>query len=90
MLSKKAKYALKALLMLSRERRQARAHLRYRLREEIPKKFLELILLQLKKNGLLQSKKGKGGGYCLIRRPEVISFGQVIRIIDGPLALLPA
>jgi Rrf2 family protein len=90
MLSKKAKYALKALLMLSREApgkpilisEIARA-------EDIPKKFLEMILLQLKKNGMLQSKKGKGGGYFLARDPSLITFGQVIRVIDGPLAPLP-
>ena len=58
-------------------------------RERIPLKFLELILLDLKKKGFVQSKKGKGGGYYLNRLPETISVGQLIRALDGPLALLP-
>lgn len=58
-------------------------------RERIPAKFLELILLELKKKGFLQSKKGKGGGYYLNRLPETISVGALIRALDGPLALLP-
>jgi Rrf2 family protein len=55
-------------------------------REGIPKKFLEHILLELKKHGLLQSQKGKGGGYLLGKPPGSVTFGQVIRILDGPLA----
>ena len=58
-------------------------------RERIPSKFLELILLDLKKKGFLQSKKGKGGGYYLNRLPETISVGSLIRALDGPIALLP-
>ena len=58
-------------------------------RERIPSKFLELILLELKKKGYVQSKKGKGGGYYLNRLPETISVGALIRALDGPLALLP-
>jgi Rrf2 family protein len=90
MLSKKAKYALQALIQLAKEYNQSPvlisdlAH-----RERIPKKFLELILLDLKKQGILQSKKGKGGGYFLGKPPEAIAMGQVIRILDGPLAPLP-
>src|SRR5215471_20052856 len=57
--------------------------------ERIPLKFLELILLDLKKKGFVQSKKGKGGGYYLNRLPATISVGQLIRALDGPLALLP-
>lgn len=53
---------------------------------QIPKKFLELILLELKNNGYLQSKTGKSGGYKLIRKPESIVLGDVIRLFDGPLA----
>ena len=55
----------------------------------IPKKFLELILLELKRHGLLQSKKGKGGGYFLAKNPEAITLGQIIRFLDGPIALVP-
>jgi Rrf2 family protein len=58
-------------------------------REHIPKKFLEQILLKLKVQGLVDSKKGKGGGYTLIRHPESITVGQIIRMIEGPLAPLP-
>ena len=57
--------------------------------ERIPKKFLELILLTLKNNGVLQSKKGKGGGYYLGKPPREISVGNVIRILEGPLAPVP-
>lgn len=57
--------------------------------ERIPKKFLELILLTLKNNGILQSKKGKGGGYYLGKPPRAISMGSVIRILEGPLAPVP-
>jgi len=90
MLSKKAKYALRALLALAREEDRGPvliADLAHR--ENIPKKFLEMILLELKKHGILQSKKGKGGGYSLSKPPEAISFGYVIRVLDGPLAPLP-
>lgn len=55
-------------------------------REQIPVKFLEQILLTLKNAGLLQSKMGSGGGYSLARPPEEITLGQIVRILDGPLA----
>jgi Rrf2 family protein len=58
-------------------------------RQQLPQKFLEAILLELKRHGLLQSKKGKGGGYFLSRTPAEITVGQVIRVLDGPLALVP-
>ena len=51
----------------------------------MPRKFLEAILLDLKRHGLVQSRKGKGGGYFLRRRPDQITFGEVIRILEGPL-----
>src|SRR5438067_10396437 len=57
--------------------------------EAIPKKFLEQILLSLKGSALVVSKKGKGGGYALARSPHEISLGEVIRLIEGPLAPLP-
>ena len=57
--------------------------------ERIPKKFLELILLALKNNGILQSRKGKGGGYSLGKDPASIIMGKVIRIMEGPLAPVP-
>lgn len=58
-------------------------------RQHIPKKFLEQILLDLKHRGLVHSKRGKHGGYGLLKDPGEITFGQVMRIIDGPLAPLP-
>lgn len=90
MLSKKSKYALRALLALARRRDQEPVLIAgLAEREGIPKKFLELILLELKNKGILQSKKGKGGGYALARMPEGISVGEVIRALDGPLAPVP-
>ena len=90
MLSQKAKYGLRALLALARKHEQAPVLISHLAEtEDIPKKFLELILLELKKNGILHSKKGKGGGYLLGKAPEAIALGQVIRILDGPLAPLP-
>lgn len=58
-------------------------------RANVPRKFLEQILLELKKRGIVHSTRGKFGGYSLGRKPEDISFAQVIRVIDGPLALTP-
>jgi Rrf2 family protein len=90
MLTKKSKYGLKAMLMLAEEperRPVLIADLAHR--QRLPKKFLEAILLELKRHGLLQSKKGKGGGYFLSRDPSEVTLGQVIRILDGPLALIP-
>ena len=57
--------------------------------QRIPKKFLELILLELRNAGILGSKKGKGGGYFLARSPASVSIGEVIRILDGPFAPVP-
>ena len=57
--------------------------------EHIPAKFLELILLVLKHQGILQSRKGKGGGYLLGRDPKDIYLGQIVRMFDGPLAPVP-
>jgi len=90
MLSKKAKYGLKAMTILAKEFGNGPLLIGdIAKREGIPAKFLELILLELKKAGFLQSKKGKGGGYYLNRLPETISVGALIRALDGPLALLP-
>jgi Rrf2 family protein len=86
-LSRKAKYGLKALLLLAEESGRGPVLVAdVAQREAIPKKFLEAILLELKRRGLVQSQKGKGGGYFLRRSPADITFGDVIRILDGPLA----
>jgi Rrf2 family protein len=90
MLSKKAKYALKAMAVLAKEYGQGPILIsEIARREGIPHKFLELILLELKNDGVLQSKKGKGGGYFLGRPPNQITMGHVIRVLDGPLAPIP-
>ena len=90
MISKKTKYALKGLLYLARKYDQGPILISDLARDErIPKKFLELILLTLKNNGVLQSKKGKGGGYYLGKPPREISVGNVIRILEGTLAPVP-
>ena len=90
MLTRKSKYGLKALLLLA-EDPDHRPVLISQLAESqrLPRKFLEAILLELKRHGLLHSKKGKGGGYFLSRPASEITVGQVIRVLDGPLALIP-
>ncbi len=91
MISQKSRYALKALLALSRH---YTADQRPVLVSDIvavdrlPRKFLESILLSLKNEGILVSKKGKGGGFTLSRPPAEISVGDVVRAVDGPIALL--
>lgn len=89
MLSKKTKYALHALTYLGKHRDQS-AILIQSIAEEynISHKFLENILLELKKAGFLNSKKGKGGGYYLIKEPKDIPLSKIIRLIDGPIALV--
>ena len=90
MLSKKAQYAFHALTYLV-ENQERGPVLIAEIAEEkkISLKFLEQILLELKKGGVLGSKKGKGGGYYFIKPPESIPLAKVIRIIDGPIAVLP-
>lgn len=90
MLSKRAKYAIKALLALANQDGDEPVRIADIARaEQIPPKFLELILLGLRNNGILQSRKGKGGGYLLARDPAEISIGQIVRLFDGPLAPVP-
>lgn len=90
MLSQKAKYALKALCQLAR-RPEGELVLVADIaeREQAPRKFLELILLDLKRHGLVFSQRGKRGGYALAKPASAITIGEVIRILDGPLAPLP-
>jgi Rrf2 family protein len=90
MLSVKAKYGLRALTVLARQFGQGPVLIAsLAATEQIPHKFLELILLDLKRNGILESKKGKGGGYQLRKPPSEVSLGELIRVLDGPIALLP-
>jgi len=87
MLSRKAKYGLKAILYLAQVHGKGPVLISdLAAAERIPKKFLEQILLELRKQGLLFARRGRGGGYELARPPRDITMGSVIRILDGPLA----
>ncbi len=87
MLTKKAKYGLKAMLHLSRLNYGQSAFVATIADEnDLPKKFLDAILGELKNAGMLASKKGRNGGYTLAKRAEDISVGSIIRALDGPLA----
>jgi Rrf2 family protein len=90
MISKKTKYGLKALGYLAARFGQGPVLIsEIAKKKKIPIKFLENILLQLKQNGVLDSKKGKGGGYFLEQHPRKISLAAVYRIIEGPIAMFP-
>lgn len=91
MLSKKSKYAIKALVALAKHSGKGMPMRIVEIseQEKIPKKFLEAILLDLRKHGVLGSKMGINGGYYLLRRPEEISLTEIIRFTDGPIALIP-
>lgn len=89
MISQKAKYAFKALIHLAARPGEtiqiddiARAC-------DVPRKFLEHILLDLKRQGLIASRRGRMGGYVMLRPPAEITVGEVLRLIDGPIAPLP-
>ena len=78
---------MKALLVLAQEKGTGPVRIAELAdRDAIPKKFLEAILLELKRHGVVESRKGQGGGYFLRRKPAEITFGEVIRVLDGPLA----
>lgn len=90
MLSKRTKYGLKALIFIAKRQDMAPVLISEISEAEcIPKKFLEAILLDLKKHGVLGSKKGKGGGYYLFKDPAEITMASLIRVLDGPIAMLP-
>ncbi len=90
MLSKKNQYAIKAVGYLAGKFNEGPVGImEIAEKKNIPLKFLENILLELKKKGFLDSKKGKGGGYFLITDPAETSIASIIRAIDGPIALLP-
>lgn len=90
MLSKKTKYGLKALTYLaSLETREPVQIAEIAKHENISQKFLESILLTLRRNGFLGSKKGKGGGYYLIKEPKDILMTAVMRVLEGPIAMVP-
>lgn len=90
MLSKKTKYGLKALIFIAKQSEMAPVLISdISEKEKIPKKFLEAILLDLKKFGILGSKMGKGGGYYLMKDPKTVTAATLIRVLDGPIAMLP-
>jgi Rrf2 family protein len=90
MLSKRAKYGIRALIHLGQLQGEGPIQIRdISEKLSIPRKFLEAILLDLRNEGILQSRKGKEGGYLLERSPDTITLGRVIRLIDGPIAVVP-
>jgi Rrf2 family protein len=88
-LSQRGRYALKALINLARSDGGARQVSGISTEENIPRKFLEAIMSELRRAGLVESARGKTGGYRLARPADLITFGEVIRLTDGPLALVP-
>ena len=90
-LTKRGEYGLKALIDLaSQEDPQAATQIKaIAQRQQIPVKFLEQILLTLKNAGVLRSRAGVGGGYYLAKPPAEITLGQIVRVLDGPLAPIP-
>ncbi len=90
MLSMKTQYAFKALMYLAQKETTGPVLIaEIADKKAIPLKFLENILLELKKSGILDSKKGKGGGYFFNENPSTIKLARIMRLIDGPIALLP-
>jgi Rrf2 family protein len=91
MLSSKAKYALRAILRLA-EHAPTRLWLQTNdvaEQEQLPRKFLEAIFVQLRDNGIIESRRGAQGGHRFLRDPATVSVADIIRILDGPLALTP-
>lgn len=91
MISKKTKYAINALVYIARENKGSEPIQISKIAEaeNIPRKFLEAILLDLRNAGMLHSRKGKTGGYYLQMSPEEINIADVMRLFDGPIAMLP-
>lgn len=90
MLSKKTKYGLKALTYIARSQGDDPVQVGVIAKsEQIPQKFLEGILLTLRKSGILGSKKGKHGGYYLRNDPSEIMMTDVMRVLEGPIAMVP-
>ena len=90
MIAQKTRYALRALLFLVEEGRGAPVRAQAIAEtQRIPRKYLELIMLELKAAGLVESARGPKGGYRLTRAPRDISFGEIVRASEGPVALIP-
>lgn len=91
MISNKCKYAIKALTYIARNSGTNKSVMTADIAREqnIPRKFLEIILRDLRNNRILESRRGKDGGFRLLRPAEEISLTEIMRIIDGPIAMLP-
>ncbi|MEO8176774.1 MAG: Rrf2 family transcriptional regulator [Sphingomicrobium sp.] len=90
MLAQKTRYALRSLLYLAEQSGAAPVQLaNIASSQQVPPKYLELIMLELKKAGMVRSIRGPKGGYALARDPAAISFGEVVRAMEGPIALVP-
>jgi Rrf2 family protein len=90
MLAQKTRYALRSLLYLVTQGAGEPVQLaRIAETQQIPPKYLELIMLDLKRAGLVISVRGPKGGYSLARDPQSVSFGEIVRILEGPIALVP-
>jgi len=89
MISYRARYAFKALVALARAKDKGLQIRQLAEGEKIPRKFLEQILLSLKAAGLIASRRGRDGGYELLKSPGQITVGQLLRIVDGPISPLP-
>jgi Rrf2 family protein len=90
MLAQKTRYALRALLYLAEAEKGRSVQVAdIAATQQVPRKYLELILLDLKKAGMVASRRGPGGGYVLARSSTEITFAEVVRLMDGPIALVP-
>ena len=92
MISLKTKYAIKALITLAQEKERGGSSLRIEeiaSRSNAPKRFLEHILIDVRNAGIIGSRRGRDGGYMLIRAPGSVAIGEVLRTLDGPIAPLP-
>lgn len=95
MLTQRSRYALRAMLFLAEATRAQRGvappipMTRIAAEARVPRKFLELILADLRDAGFVHSHRGKMGGFCLSRPTHLVSLGEIIRVIEGPLALVP-
>ncbi len=91
MLTQRSRYALRAMLFLAEHPAGSSPIPMNRIAQaaNVPRKFLELILADLREAGFLHSHRGKMGGYCLSRPTHLISLGEIVRVIEGPLALVP-
>lgn len=89
MISKKLKYAFKALIEMTNSEETFTTAVTIAERGNIPYKFLEQILTELRKGRFISSKKGSAGGYYLLKDPKQINLAEIYRLIDGPIALIP-